>query len=389
MANPADLDITAPQHNFPKPEHFHNTKLVLAQLSYTAPEAKVPLAHVPSDQLPTRTCVGCWDGVSDRGEHCPGSLGKGCTGCKYCVGREWQCDVCNCTFALMWAYEWCSGKFSIGRQPDRFRIFPYPDCIEHILQDDRFNSCIVLCYLGKSYCVYCRLNLPHPPSRKGGDKCGSTLGLHQDVVGGQRNSQDAAPISTMTVGHPRVLTMALQLRRRDGDLHRCGTELAPEVTFTLSPAVEFELHNQDEQWHPRTVKKTEDTPEGVVMGSYLHGMQDQLQGHNASCGLLRRPLNTAAEVNSHTHMVIMSKAEKQAYTQRNLSKQTGKQTGNKRAAGGGNEQTKMFNGAPAGFEDGGRTAQECYEFARSTWKELAPRWADEIKPLLEQAVKEW
>ena len=46
-------------------------------------------------------------------------------------------------------------------------------------------------------------------------------------------------------------------------------------------------------------------------------------------------------------------------------------------------------GAPAGFEDGGRTAQECYEFARSTWKELAPRWADEIKPLLEQAVKEW
>ena len=125
--------------------------------------------------------------------------------------------------------------------------------------------------------------------------------------------------------------MALQLRRRDGDLHRCGTELAPEVTFTLSPAVEFELHNQDEQWHPRTVKKTEDTPEGVVLGSYLHGMQDQLQGHNASCGLLRRPLNTAAEVNSHTHMVIMSKAEKQAYTQRNLSKQTGKQTGNKRA----------------------------------------------------------
>ena len=57
--------------------------------------------------------------------------------------------------------------------------------------------------------------------------------------------------------------------------------------------------------------------------------------------------------------------------------------------GGGNEQTKMFSGAPAGFEDGGRTAQECYEFARSTWKELAPRWADEIKPLLEQAVKEW
>ena len=49
----------------------------------------------------------------------------------------------------------------------------------------------------------------------------------------------------------------------------------------------------------------------------------------------------------------------------------------------------MFNGAPAGFEDGGRTAQECYEFARSTWKELAPRWAEKIKPLLEQAVKEW
>ena len=57
--------------------------------------------------------------------------------------------------------------------------------------------------------------------------------------------------------------------------------------------------------------------------------------------------------------------------------------------GGGDEQTKMFNGAPAGFEDGGRTAQECYEFARSTWKELAPRWAEKIKPLLEQAVKEW
>ena len=88
-------------------------------------------------------------------------------------------------------------------------------------------------------------------------------------------------------------------------------------------------------------------------------------------------------------MVIMSKTEKQAYTELNLSKQSGKQTGNKRAAGGGNEHTKMFNGAPAGFENGGRTAQECYEFARSTWKELAPKWAEKIKPLLEQAVNEW
>lgn len=344
VEQPEELAILAMNLNEPRVEGMFNTKLSV-QFSWTAPEAKC------APQYMSRRCAECYHGDLPLGADCTET--PGCDGCSHCVGRKFKCPDCKCIFERRWAYEAGSGRTVVGRDPANFEIRAFTKELDHARDsvtlpwsrsNTRPTGCTMVFYLGASYCMACKLKLPH-----GTKHCGSVLKLHRDRVRGA-NSQTNTANRTLSVGDPRTLRMQLMV---DGDPREREAE---RVEYELGPGRDFQLHPADEELAWRQFS------DGgrVVRGSYYHAMPQQLRKDGIACGFVFRELNHVRDVLVSTNMVIMTREERRHYE---------------------------LDPAPRHWKY--KTRAEAYATVREEWVRLAPRYSRAVRKLVERALKRW
>ena len=283
-----------------------------------------------------RLCPGCWDGCLPRGAHCDHG-GAACTGCNSCVGRQFCCPACCRIFESRWMYETGSGVGSVGRDPGHWEVRPFTRAQEAAAQlldmmtpqahqplQPPLRSCVVVGYLGASFCAACALGKPH-----GSKQCGSVLHHHRDNGAGA-NSQQSTPNHTLSVGAARPLDMQLRLPHSSGGI--CGAGIGgggghtystfstgaghgAGRDFTLEHGTHFYLDPRDEMHLPRAVGDG-----SVAYGSYFHGMTTEVQEDSISMGCVFRCVASSAEVDVGTNHVILHQAAQRAFVTRRMHK---------------------------------------------------------------------
>ena len=154
------------------------------------------------------------------------------------------------------------------------------------------TSCVWVCYLGEDMCAKCTLGLDH-----GSKECASTLGYHRDRGDGG-NSQGAAPNWTLSVGHPRTLSMQLKLEHPWYGNKLQDHKDAPPLDIPLVAGSIFRLDPQDEVRHPRMVNGE------AFRGAFYHGMRQGLPAGQISCGFVFRCVQSTRDVACSTRCVI-------------------------------------------------------------------------------------
>jgi hypothetical protein len=154
------------------------------------------------------------------------------------------------------------------------------------------TSCVWVCYLGEDMCAKCTLGLDH-----GSKECASTLGYHRDRGDGG-NSQGAAPNWTLSVGHPRTLSMQLKLEHPWYGNKLQDHKDAPPLDIPLVAGSIFRLDPQDEVRHPRMVNGES------FRGAFYHGMRQGLPAGQISCGFVFRCVQSTRDVACSTRCVI-------------------------------------------------------------------------------------
>ena len=208
----AHMNVLAPMGlQVPRVEAMLNTKLSFQFSRGRGHEHE--LARAAGSPI-SRTCAAC------SGQLAACMCGRAsCDGveCTRAVGRRFRCGECATEYTLRWAYETGSGTSSIGRNPDQFSILPFTEDMEDLVcqwesrnaDAPKYNNIVLVIYCGAGMCAHCALGLEHKNVQHG-----SILGFHQDQGGGA-NSQRAGTVNrTLSLGHPRWLTM--QMRAHHG-----------------------------------------------------------------------------------------------------------------------------------------------------------------------------
>lgn len=138
----------------------------------------------------------------------------------------------------------------------------------------------------------------------------------------------------------------MQLRVAVPGSHDLVPTDTPPTTFPLSTGSIFELHPRDEERRPREVEMEGGSE--VCVGAFYHGMQQELQAAQISCGFVFRCVHHARDMDCTTRRVIP--------TQREVS----------------NKQTMRK-----------------FEKARDEWSVLAPQYAALVKERVQAALGSW
>ena len=381
VTSPEVMPVLSPMGNWPRPEVFFNTAV---KRQHSRPCAAARAAP----QGLQRLCAGCWSGAGPRGAQCDVG-GQCCPGCESCVGRAFLCPACGVTFERRWVYESGSGIGSIGRAPDRFEVFPFTSAQEAAAQQldnaesartsqpprRPLRSCVRVAYLGADFCAACALGQPH-----GSKQCGSVLHFHKDRAGGG-NSQAATINHTISLGAPRTLRMELHLplagadgassvrgRGRDGGGSGCftyGTGPGAAVHFDLTHGSEFTLQPCDEEVLPREVGDG-----SIAMGSFYHGMVQEVGAHSVSCALVFRDVTVSAEVDVASNCVLQTAPARRQLNTGRLPRGLANQPG----------------WVPAGFRG---TRAQALALTRQWWSSNAQLYAAKMQPVLRRALAEW
>jgi len=383
---PSELAHIAPMGNFPRPEVLFNTKIAFTF-------SRLGRKALAAPQGLQRVCTGCCSTMADstcagfsRGAQCAEG-GCKCNGCDSCVGRQFLCPLCGCSFHRLWVYETGSAKGSICRAADRALVMPFTAAQEAAAarldmaasakavasggpNPPLLRSCVLVSYLGSEFCAACALDLPH-----GSKQCGSVLHAHKDRAGGE-NSQSASPNYTLNVGAPRQLSMEMRVLYdngsavRDGgpgsaaDAFQTGVGANAEVQFNLTHGSQFNLEPEDEELLAR------DVGDGSIgLGSFYHGMEKEIAPRTVSCGLVFRNVTGSAEVNILTNHVIMRLEQRQEFQTRLL----------RRGLSNPPTWARGFKG----------TRAAALAMSRSWWATQAPVYSNKIRGLLADALAQW
>ena len=215
------------------------------------------------------------------------------------VGKHFVCPSCGIVYTRRWAYETGTGRSSVGRNPEQFRVLPFTADMHEMADTweeqtgQQYNNVVLITYCGSSMCASCACGLSH-----GSVECGSVLGMHQDNAqkGGAHNSQAAQSVNrTLNVGHARNLRMAL-VRHLGGN---CSNEVKDsEVNFEMHDGSEFVLNTRDE------VEENRETSAGRFRCSWEHGMAQPIGPKNISCGFVGRHVCKQREVELCSDVVM-------------------------------------------------------------------------------------
>ena len=374
---PAELAQIAPMANFPRPEFLFNTKFAITY-------SRVGVKALADPQGLQRVCTACTDAAGgagagfSRGAMCSEG-GCECKGCDSCIGRQFVCPQCGCTFARLWVYETGSSKSSIGRDADHSQVLPFTWAQEAaatqldaaasakaVVPGDPcrpLRSCVMVSYFGSAFCAACALGLPH-----GSKRCGSVLHAHKDRAGGE-NSQTQSPNYTLSIGGPRVLSMELRLPEvhvmvPESTTYQQGHGQNAEAHFHLTHGSQFTLAPEDEDLLPRDIGDG-----SIAMGSFYHCMETEVAANSVSCGLVFRDVTASAEVNVHTHNIIMAREKRDDFEHRVLAR-------------------GLSNTPPwaHGFKG---TRADALATARAWWGAQAPVYAERIRQPLAEALALW
>ena len=296
-----EMSINAPMGNEPRAEVLLNTKIA-EQYSRSGNQG------TESHECPIeRQCALCEQRAAEYQSSVGGTRPGAAKEDNPCekAGGQFICPTCNVLYTKRWAYETGTGRSSIGRNPEQFKVLPFtPEMcmMANIWESEtgqEYNNVVLVAYCGANMCASCACGLDH-----GSVVCGSVLGMHQDNAqkGGAGNSQASQSVNrTLNVGHPRTLRMAL-VRHLGGN---CSNEVRnTEVEFTLHDGSEFVLDTRDE------VEEERQTLSGRIRCSWEHGMIEQIGCANISCGYVGRHVCKLRDVDLSSDLVINARHDK-------------------------------------------------------------------------------
>ena len=300
-----DMNMLAPMGlDTPRAEVMLNTKL---SMQFSRQEK----LHDPSTVLETM-CASCLHDARSTSSELTDRLPDISD-----VGKVCRCPTCDVAFTRRWAYETGSARFSIGRNPKQFKILPFTEEMEQMVQvweaeegyKSKYNSVVLVMYTGSQMCAHCSLAEAH-----GTISCSSQLGMHRDNGGGGNSQVASTLIRTLNFGHSRTVTMEMCQSLGGGQWQGV---VGTSVDYTCVDGSELILDTSDE------VKGVRLAPHGPVReAAWYHGMLTPVEKEGISCGLVSRHVGNVCDVRLSDDVVISGSAlteERQASYDRALS----------------------------------------------------------------------